>query len=65
MQSKHLAALDGVLYGDDPKQGVIDGTMSVSAVYVNLKFNDIGKTLTEVNDTMVVSVATASVAASR
>ena len=42
------------------QQGVIDGTMSVSAVYVNLKFNDIGKTLTEVNDTMVVSVATAS-----
>jgi len=42
------------------QQGVIDGTQSASAVYVNLKFNDIGKTLTEVNDTMVVSVATAS-----
>jgi TRAP-type transport system periplasmic protein len=42
------------------QQGVIDGTMSATAVYVNLKFNDIAKTLTEVNDTMIVSVAAVS-----
>jgi TRAP-type C4-dicarboxylate transport system substrate-binding protein len=42
------------------QQGVIDGTMSATAVYVNLKFNDIGKVLTEVNDTMIVSVAAVS-----
>jgi TRAP-type C4-dicarboxylate transport system substrate-binding protein len=29
-------------------------------VYVNLKFNDIAKVLTEVNDTMIVSVAAVS-----
>jgi TRAP-type C4-dicarboxylate transport system substrate-binding protein len=42
------------------QQGVIDGTQSATAVYVNLKFNEIGKTLTQVNDTMVVSVAAIS-----
>ena len=42
------------------QQGVIDGTMSASAVYVNLKFNDISKVLTEVNDTMIVSVGVVS-----
>jgi TRAP-type C4-dicarboxylate transport system substrate-binding protein len=42
------------------QQGVIDGTMSATAVYVNLKFNDIAKTITEVNDTMIVSVAAVS-----
>jgi TRAP-type transport system periplasmic protein len=42
------------------QQGVIDGTMSAAAVYVNLKFNDIAKVLTEVNDTMIVSVAAVS-----
>ena len=42
------------------QQGVIDGTMSATAVYVNLKFIDIAKTLTEVNDTMIVSVAAVS-----
>ena len=42
------------------QQGVIDGTMSATAVYVNLKFIDIAKTLTEVNDTMIVSVAALS-----
>jgi len=42
------------------QQGVIDGTMSATAVYVNLKFNDIAKVLTEVNDTMIVSVAAVS-----
>jgi len=42
------------------QQGVIDGTMSAAAVYVNLKFNDIAKVLTEVNDTMIVSVGVVS-----
>jgi len=42
------------------QQGVIDGTQSVTPVYVNLKFNDIAKTLTEVNDTMIISVAVVS-----
>ena len=42
------------------QQGVIDGTMSATAVYVNLKFMDIGKVLTEVNDTMIVSVGVVS-----
>jgi TRAP-type C4-dicarboxylate transport system substrate-binding protein len=42
------------------QQGVIDGTQSATAVYVNLKFNEIGKTLTQMNDTMVVSVAAIS-----
>jgi len=42
------------------QQGVIDGTMSATAVYVNLKFNDIGKVLTVVNDTMIVSVGVVS-----
>ena len=38
------------------QQGIIDGTMSATAVYVNLKFNDIAKVITQVNDTMIVSV---------
>lgn len=42
------------------QQGVIDGTMSATAVYVNLKFIEIGKVLTEVNDTMIVSVGAVS-----
>lgn len=42
------------------QQGIIDGTQSVSAVYVNLKFNEINKTLLELNDTMVVSVGVLS-----
>ncbi|MEK6243324.1 MAG: TRAP transporter substrate-binding protein [Pseudomonadota bacterium] len=42
------------------QQGVIDGTMSAAAVYVNLKFIDIAKVLTEVNDTMIVSVGVVS-----
>jgi TRAP-type C4-dicarboxylate transport system substrate-binding protein len=42
------------------QQGVIDGTMSATAVYVNLKFGDIAKVLTEVNDTMIVSVGVVS-----
>jgi TRAP-type C4-dicarboxylate transport system substrate-binding protein len=42
------------------QQGVIDGTMSATAVYVNLKFGDIGKVLTVVNDTMIVSAGVVS-----
>jgi len=42
------------------QQGVIDGTQSATAVYVNLKFNEINKSLTESNDTMVVSVGVVS-----
>lgn len=42
------------------QQGVIDGTQSVTPVYVNLKFNEIAKTLTQVNDTMIISVAVVS-----
>ncbi len=42
------------------QQGVIDGTQSATAVFVNLKFNDIAKTLTEVHDTMIVSVGVVS-----
>ncbi len=42
------------------QQGVIDGTMSATAVYVNFKFNDIAKTITQTNDTMIISVATVS-----
>src|SRR5918994_5391223 len=42
------------------QQGVIDGTMRATAVYVNLKFNDIAKVLTEVNDTMIVSIGVIS-----
>lgn len=42
------------------QQGVIDGTMSATAVYVNLKFNEIGKVLTEVNDTMIISAGAVS-----
>jgi C4-dicarboxylate-binding protein DctP len=42
------------------QQGVIDGTQSATAVFVNMKFNEISKTLTESNDTMVVSVGVVS-----
>ena len=42
------------------QQGIIDGTQSVTAVYVNLKFNEISKTLYELGDTMVVSVGVVS-----
>jgi len=42
------------------QQGIIDGTQSVTAVYVNLKFNEINKTLLELNDTMVISVGVLS-----
>jgi TRAP-type C4-dicarboxylate transport system substrate-binding protein len=42
------------------QQGLIDGTMSATAVYVNLKFNDIAKVITEVHDTMIVSAGAVS-----
>lgn len=42
------------------QQGIIDGTQSVTAVFVNLKFNEINKTLLELNETMVVSVGVIS-----
>lgn len=42
------------------QQGLIDGTMSATAVYVNLKFNDIAKVITQVNDTMIVSAGAVS-----
>lgn len=42
------------------QQGVIDGTQSATAVFVNLKFNEISRTLTELNDTMVISVGAVS-----
>jgi TRAP-type C4-dicarboxylate transport system substrate-binding protein len=42
------------------QQGVIDGTQSATAVFVNLKFNEISKLLTELNDTMIVSVGVVS-----
>jgi TRAP-type C4-dicarboxylate transport system substrate-binding protein len=42
------------------QQGTIDGTMSATAVFVNLKFNDIGKVITRVNDTMIISIGAVS-----
>jgi len=42
------------------QQGVIDGTMSATAIYVNLKFNDIGKVITQTNDTQIISIAAVS-----
>jgi C4-dicarboxylate-binding protein DctP len=42
------------------RQGVIDGTMSATAVYVIFKFYDIAKVLTEVHDTMIISTGAVS-----
>ena len=42
------------------RQGVIDGTMSATAVYVIFKFYDIAKVLTEVHDTMIISTGAIS-----
>ncbi len=42
------------------QQGVIDGTMSAAAVYVNLKFIDIGKVILQTNDTMIISIGAVS-----
>jgi C4-dicarboxylate-binding protein DctP len=42
------------------QQGVIDGTVSATAVYVIFKFNDVAKVLTEVHDTMIISTGAVS-----
>jgi TRAP-type C4-dicarboxylate transport system substrate-binding protein len=42
------------------QRGVIDGTMSGTAIFVAFKFNDIVKTITVTNDTMLVSLAVVS-----
>jgi TRAP-type C4-dicarboxylate transport system substrate-binding protein len=42
------------------RQGVIDGTMSATSVYVIFKFYDIAKVLTEVHDTMIISTGAVS-----
>jgi TRAP-type C4-dicarboxylate transport system substrate-binding protein len=42
------------------RQGTIDGTMSGTAVYVNFKFIDLGKVITQTNDTMIVSIGVLS-----
>jgi TRAP-type C4-dicarboxylate transport system substrate-binding protein len=42
------------------QQGVIDGTMSATAIYVNFKFNDVGKVILQTNDTMIISIGAVS-----
>ncbi len=42
------------------QQGVIDGTMSAMAIYVNFKFRDLGKIITQINDTMIISIGAVS-----
>jgi TRAP-type C4-dicarboxylate transport system substrate-binding protein len=42
------------------RQGTIDGTMSGTAVYVNFKFIDLGKVITQTHDTMIVSIGVLS-----
>jgi TRAP-type C4-dicarboxylate transport system substrate-binding protein len=42
------------------QRGVIDGTMSGTSVFVSMKFNDVVRTITITNDTMLVSYAVAS-----
>jgi TRAP-type transport system periplasmic protein len=42
------------------QRGVIDGTMSGTSVFVAFKFNDVVKTITVTNDTMLVSLAVVS-----
>jgi TRAP-type C4-dicarboxylate transport system substrate-binding protein len=42
------------------QRGVIDGTMSGTSVFVSMKFNDVVKTITVTNDTMLVSLAMVS-----
>ena len=42
------------------QRGVIDGTMSGTAIFVAFKFNDVVKTITVTNDTMLVSLAVVS-----
>ena len=42
------------------QQGVIDGTMSATAIYVIFKFQDIGKVIMQTNDTMIISIGAVS-----
>lgn len=42
------------------QQGVIDGTMSATAVYVNLKFIDIAKTILRTDDTQIITIGAVS-----
>lgn len=42
------------------QRGVIDGTMSGTAIFVAFKMNDAVKTITQTNDTMLVSLAVVS-----
>ncbi len=42
------------------QRGVIDGTMSGTAIFVAFKMNDVAKTMTVTNDTMLVSLAVVS-----
>ena len=42
------------------QRGVIDGTMSGTAIFVAFKMNDVAKTITVTNDTMLVSLAVVS-----
>ena len=42
------------------QRGVIDGTMSGTAIFVAFKMNDVVKTMTVTNDTMLVSLAVVS-----
>jgi len=42
------------------QQGVIDGTMSATAIYVIFKFHDIGKVIMQTNDTMIISIGAVS-----
>lgn len=42
------------------RQGVIDGTMSAMAIYVNFKFIDLDKVILQTNDTMIISIGAVS-----
>ena len=42
------------------QRGAIDGTQSAIAVFVNFKYIDLGKVLTQTDDTMLVPVAVVS-----
>ena len=42
------------------QRGIIDGTMSGTSVFVAFKFNDVVRTITVTNDTMLVSLAVVS-----
>lgn len=42
------------------QRGAIDGTQSAIALFVNFKYNDLGKVLTQTDDTMLVPIAVVS-----